>query len=339
MKRYLTFITLVAFMLGLVPVGPFSVVQAQTKIKLTQPVDSLTFFPIYVGRELGYFKDEGIDLEVIATAGGGPHLQAVIAGQAQFTASPGTYQLNALKRGKQVLGIFNILKRNIIGLVIHVDVAKKLGITEKTPFKEKLKKIKGLTLGVTRPGALTYIMAEDLILRAGYVPNKDVRILAVGGGATIVPALKTKKVDIMFISTPHPERAISGGFGQWFINNAQGEDPTMPEFMMSALMVSPEYAEKNSDIVKKMVRAMRRSVKYITTHPLNDSVKAVKSFFGKKVSTKVLSEAVRTVKATVAEDGRMSQRAVNITVDIMKKGGMLKRDYRLNEVFTDKYLK
>ncbi|MFQ5683968.1 MAG: ABC transporter substrate-binding protein [Candidatus Binatia bacterium] len=338
MKRFFISFVVAVVLLGLVGAIPtYSL--AQTRIKLTQPVDSLTFFPIYVGRRLGYFKDEGIDLEVIATAGGGPHLQAVIAGQAQFTASPGTYQLNALRRGKQVIGIFNILKRNIIGVVINKDVAKKIGVTEKTPFKKKLKKIKGLTLGVTRPGALTYILAEDLIRRAGYVPNKDVRILAVGGGATIVPALKTKKVDMMFISTPHPERAIAGGFGQWFINNAEGEDPTMPEFMMSALMVSPDYAKKNPDIVAKMVRAMRRSVKYITAHRLEDSVTAVTPFFGKKVSSDVLREAVRTVKATVATDGRMSQRAVNITVNIMKKGGKLKRSYRLPEVFTDKYLK
>ncbi len=317
----------------------FSLALAQVKIRLTQPVDSLTFFPVYVGRHLGFFKDEGIELEVISTAGGGPHLQAVIAGEAQFTASPGNYQLAALEGGKKVIAIFNLLKRNIIGEVIHKDVAKKLGITEKTPFEEKAKKIKGLTLGVTRPGALTYIMADDLIRRAGYIPNKDVKILAVGGAATIVPALKERKVDVMFISTPHPERAIAEGFGQWFINNAAGEDPTMPEFMMSALMVAPGYAQKNPEIIRKMVRAMRRSTNYISSHALEESVKAVKPFFGRTVAEIALLESVRTVKNALAEDGRMSEIAVKTTVDMMKKGGTIHRDYRLEDVFTDAYLK
>lgn len=312
---------------------------AQTEIRLTQPVDSLTFFPVYVGRHLGYFKDEGIALEVIATAGGGPHLQAVITGDAQFTASPGNYQLAALKQGKKVIGVFNILRRNIIGEVIHRDVAKRLGITDKTPFQEKIKKIKGLTLGITRPGALTYIMAEDIIRRAGYTPNKEVRILAVGGGATIVPALKERKVDIIFISTPHPERAIAEGFGQWFINNGAGEDPTIPEFMMSALMVAPEYAEKSPGIVTKMVRAMHRSVNFINSHPLEDSVTAVKPFFGSQVPGPALVESVRTVKAALAGDGLMSEVAVKTTVEIMKKGGLLDRDYHLKDVFTDRFLK
>lgn len=338
MRLYLRLV-ISATLLFLASSSFFPAAFAQTKIRLTQPVDSLTFFPVYVGRRLGYFKDEGIELEVISTAGGGPHLQAVIAGEAQFTASPGSYQLAALKQGKRAIGVFNILKRNIIGVVVHRDVAKKLGITEKTPFQEKIKKIKGLTFGVTRPGALTYILAEDVIRRAGYVPNKDVSILAVGGGSTIVPALKERKVDVIFISTPHPERAVAEGFGQWFINNAAGEDPTMREFMMSSLMVSPEYAQKNPEVVRAMVRAMRRSTEYIVTHSLQDSVEAVKPFFGKEIPVNALVESVRTVKTAIAEDGLMSELAVKTAVDIMKKGGQLDRDYHLEDVFTDRYLK
>ncbi|MFQ5913095.1 MAG: ABC transporter substrate-binding protein [Nitrospinota bacterium] len=309
------------------------------KIKLTQPVDSLTFFPIYVGRHLGYFKKEGIDLKVISTAGGGPHLQAVIAGQAQFTASPGTYQINAMKQGKKVIGVYNILKRNIIGVVIHKDVAARLGVTEKTPFKEKLKKIRGLTLGITRPGALTFILAEYLAGKAGLDPRRDVRILGVGGGATIVPALRNRKVDVIFISTPHPERAISEGYGMWFINNAAGEDPGMDEFMMSILMVTPQYADQNSQMVRKMVRAMKRSVGYILSHSVEDSYRAVSPFFGKKVKAAALLESVRTVKAAVSEDGNLSEKAVRTTMDIMVRAGKIKKPFSRADVFTGRFLK
>ncbi|MFQ5692839.1 MAG: ABC transporter substrate-binding protein, partial [Nitrospinota bacterium] len=311
---------------------------AGTKVKLTQPVDSLTFFPIYVGRQRGYFKAEGIDLEVISTSGGGPHLQAVIAGQAQFTASPGTYQINALKQGKRVIGVYNILKRNIIGVVIHKESAARIGVTEKTPFGEKIKRIKGLTLGVTRPGALTFILAEYLVGKAGLDPRKDVRILGVGGGATIVPALRNRKVDAIFISTPHPERAISEGYGMWFVNNAAGEDPDMDEFMMSILMVTPEFAEKNAQMVRKTVRAMKRSVRWILGHSVEDSYRAVKPFFGKKVKAAALMESVRTVKAAVSEDGNLSEKAVRTTMDLMVRAGKIKKPFSRADVFTDRFL-
>ena len=311
---------------------------APLRLTLTQPVDSLTFFQVYVGRTLGYFRDEGIALKVVATAGGGPHLQAVLAGQAQFTASPGTYQLNALKAGKRLVGVYDLLNRNIIGVVIHKAVAQRLGVTPTAPLAEKLEKLRGLTLGVTRPGALTYIMAEALIKRAGYVPNKDVRILAVGGGATIVPALQHRKVDVIFISTPHPERAIIGGFGQWFINNARGEDPSLDPFMMSTLMVTPQYANDHPQVVRKMVRALHRATQYILQHALEEVVRTVEPFFGDKLPPDILREAVRTVQAAVSHDGRMQPQAVQNTVRLMHGAGRLQRTFTLDDVFTDRFL-
>lgn len=58
MKRYFISFAAAAILLGLISANA-SPALAQTKIKLTQPVDSLTFFPIYVGRELGYFRMRG----------------------------------------------------------------------------------------------------------------------------------------------------------------------------------------------------------------------------------------------------------------------------------------
>lgn len=312
---------------------------AAQEIVLTQPVDSLSFFPVYVARTLGYFKDEGIDLRVIATAGGGPHIQAVLAGKAQFTASPATYQMNALKEGQKIIGVLNLLNRNIIGVVIHKDVAKQLGITETTPFEEKIKKLKGLTLGMTRPGALTDNMAHQLVKMAGYEPGKDVRILGVGGATTIVPALENRKIDIMLISTPHPERAIGEGFGMWFVNNAKGENPRLREFAMSVLMTTPEYIEKNPEMVRKMVRALKRSLDYIRSHSIEDIVKTVEPFFGARVKPALLRSAVETVKAATALDGTMSEEAVSTTVRLLQEAGKDIPNYTLKDVFTDRFLR
>lgn len=312
---------------------------AAEEIVLTQPVDSLSFFPVYVARTLGYFKDEGLDVRVLSSAGGGPHIQAVLAGKAQFSASPGTYQLNALKEGQRLIGVINLLNRNVIGVVIHKDVASRLGITENTPFEEKIKKLKGLTLGVTRPGALTDNVARQLVKMAGYEPGKDVRILGVGGASAIVPALENRKIDIMLISTPHPERAIGEGFGMWFVNNAKGENPRLREFMMTALMTTPEYIEKHPETVRKMVRALKRTLDYIHGHSIEEIVKTVEPFFGDRVKPALLRSAVETVKAATVADGSMSEEAVRTTVTLMREAGRDIPDYTVKDVFTDRFLK
>lgn len=312
---------------------------AAEEILLTQPVDSLTFFPIYVGRTLKYFEDEGIDLRVLSSAGGGPHIQAVLSGKAQFTASPGTYQINALKTGQKLVGVIDLLNRNIIGVVINKEVAARIGVTENAPFEEKLKKLKGLTLGMTRAGALTDNMAHQLVKMAGYEAGKDVRIIGVGGASAIVPALENRKIDIMLISTPHPERAIGEGFGMWFVNNAKGENPRLRVFMMSTLMTTPEYIEKHPQTVRKMVRAVKRSLEYIHTHSVDDIVKTVEPFFGKRVKPALLRASVETVKAATVKDGLMTEEAVKTTVALLKEAGKDIPNYTLKDVFTDRFVK
>ncbi|MEE9274444.1 MAG: ABC transporter substrate-binding protein, partial [bacterium] len=217
---------------------------AAEKVILTQPVDALAFFPIYVGRIKGYFKEEGLELEVKSTAGGGPHLTAVLAGKAEFTASPGPYQLNALNRGKKVIGFVDLLRRNIIGMVIHKEAAKKVGITPGMPLMERVRRAKGLKVGVTRPGALTDVLARDILRRAGLKVPGDVRILAVGGAGSMLPAFKNRKIDIFAISTPHPERMISDGTGMWFVNWGSGEDKAIKEFMMTSIMTTPKIIKE-----------------------------------------------------------------------------------------------
>lgn len=334
MRRALALLT----MLSMVLAGIAPAFGAQ-EIVLTQPVDSLSFFPVYVARTLGYFKDEGINLRVLSSAGGGPHIQAVLAGQAQFTASPGTYQLNALKTGQKLIGVINLLHRNIIGVVIHKDVARRLSITETTPFEEKIKKLKGLTIGITRAGALTDNMAYQLVKMAGYQPGKDVRIVGVGGASAIVPALENRRIDIMLISTPHPERAIGEGFGMWFVNNAKGENPRLKEFMMSALMVTPEYIQAHPEVVRKMVEALKRSLDYIHAHSTDDVVKTVEPFFGSRVKPALLRSAVATVQAATAVDGSMSEEAVGTTVRLLQEAGKDIPNYTLKDVFTDQFLR
>lgn len=314
---------------------------AADKVTLTQPVDSLSFFPIYVGRAKGFFEKEGIEVDVKATAGGGPHLTAVFAGKAEFTASPGTYQINALNEGKKVLGVVDLLHRNIIGMVIHKEAAAKVGIKPGMPLMERVKRAKGLTVGITRPGALTDDLARNIFTRAGLKVPDDVRIIGVGGAGTMLPALRNRKIDIITISTPHPETILSEGIGMWFVNWAAGEDPAIKDFMMSALMTTPDLIREKPDLVKRMARAVMSAIKYINDNSVDQLTKDMTPYFGKSVKPAALRISVETVKAAVNPTGKMSGEAVQTTFKLMKKPGKLKNveSLKRSDVWTDDFLK
>ncbi len=313
---------------------------AAERVILTQPVDSLSFFPIYIGRIKGFFKEVGLELDVKATAGGGPHLTAVLAGKAEFTASPGTYQLNALNSGKRAVGFVDLLRRNIIGMVIHKEAAKKVGITPGMPLMERVRRAKGLKVGVTRPGALTDVLARDIFKRAGLKVPQDVRILAVGGAGSMLPAFENRKIDIFTISTPHPERILSKGTGMWFVNWAAGEDKAIKEFMMTAVMATPKLMKERPGLVRRMAKAVLKSQKYIQDNSIEQLTKDMTPFFGKRVSPETLRISIQTVKGAVNPTGRMSDEAIQTTFNLMKGGGKLKnlKKVKRSDVWSDKFL-
>lgn len=325
--------------LSLLVGGPAAV--AAEKVTLTQPVDSLSFFPIYVARAKGFFDQEGLEVDVKATAGGGPHLTAVFAGQAEFTASPGTYQINALNEGKKTIGVVDLLHRNIIGMVIHKEAAAKVGITPGMPLMERVKRAKGLTVGVTRPGALTDVLARNVLGRAGLKVPADVRIIGAGGAGTMIPAFRNRKIDILTISTPHPERMLSEDLGIWFVNWSAGEDPEIKDFMMSTLMTTPELVKEKPELVQKMVRAVLKSIMYINDTSVDQLTKDMTPYFGKSVTPAALRLSVETVKAAVNPTGKMSEAAVQTTFNLMKQPGKLGNlsSLKLSDVWTDQFLK
>src|SRR5438128_1493483 len=61
------------------------------KLRVSQPLDALSLASMYVARGNGYFTDDGIDLEVITFSGGGPDVQALIAGDVEFDATAATF--------------------------------------------------------------------------------------------------------------------------------------------------------------------------------------------------------------------------------------------------------
>ena len=77
----------------------------------------------------------------------------------------------------------SILNRAIVNAVMHKDVAQARGITPTTPLRDKLAALRGLTIGVTRPGSLTFQIGTYWIQKAGYTPGNEVSLLAVGAGS------------------------------------------------------------------------------------------------------------------------------------------------------------
>src|SRR5499425_2324655 len=274
MKRLPAFFLTAFFCLG-----GFSLLahaQAQRKVKMTIPVVAHSMSPVYVAQSKGFFSDEKLDLDITSTGGGGPDIRALIAGDVEFSFTTGDNVILAQQEGKRLLMVMSGLNKVLINWAMHKDVAKTKGISESMPLTDKIKALKGLTVGVTNPGALTAHLAAFVIRKAGYNPQQDVNIIPIGSGPTWLAALENHKVDVALTAPPVPETAISRGFAIMLINNAKGEDPSIPEFLMENLIIRPETATKDPDMIRRMVRALTKANKWAlqgTPEQVSDALK------------------------------------------------------------------
>lgn len=336
MRRSLTLVLLAILAWPIGAADPANA-QALRKVKLTMPVVALSMSPVYLAKARGYFAEEGLDVEMTSTGGGGPDIKALIAGEADFTYTPGDNVILAYQEGKRLVMVMTALHRPIINWAMHRDVARAKGVTETTPLGEKLKALKGLTVGATQPGALTAHLAAFVIRKAGYVPQQDVKIIPIGGGPTWLAALENRKVDVALTATPVPETAVHRGFAIMFLNNAKGEDPSIPEFLMENLMTRPEVIEKNPDLVRKMVRALVRANQWALTATPEQVAGALGPFLG-KTNPEVLLAGVRSTLPAFSPDGRTSERSVKITQDVLEQAGILKKRVPYADIVNNDFL-
>ena len=312
------------------------VVSAAEKVKVTLPAAAVTFASLYHAKTAGYFEQEGLDVEVVTVPGGGC-LQALIARDSQVCLAPATYQMQAYEKGQPLLATGTILTRNAINVVMHKDVAREKGITEKSPLADKIKALKGLKVSGVAVGSFSYQVLLYYLLKAGLDPQKDVQMIGIGAGPAMVLALEQRKIDVFATGTPIPDAAVARGIGVMVVDNAAGEDPDFSEFMMNAVVVHPDYLRTNGETIRRFNRALNRASNWLLDQPAEAGVASMKPFLG-RLDDKVILEGLQKTRLGIPRTPRISERALTLTEDFLLKIGALKTRIGYDKLVTNDFL-
>lgn len=306
-------------------------------IKITQAVPSLAFIQNYLAKELGYFADEGLNVDIVVTMGGGPDVLAVLAGDAAFTVNDGAQILPALSKGLKLTCLMATMDRNVINVSMLKPLAKKLGVGPDSDIKSKLASLKGLKIGVTRPGSLTWQLARFNLAKAGLNPDSDAQIVGLGGGPAVGAALDKGRVDVIYISVPLGEKVVMAGKAITLIDNAAGQDPSLPKFLMEGLWTTPSFISKNPKTVIACIRALKRATDFAVGNSAADVAKALKGPFG-GLGMELLTFGVERVKPAIARSYRFDQSVLDYTQDVLMVNGAIKTRTTIGKIFDGRYL-
>lgn len=285
-----------------------------TDLTVTQAVHSLAFTPIYIASSQGFFEEQGLTIEQIDTGGGGPDLQAMLAGDAEFNAGAGTYQIDAFREGQDVRTVYNFMDHNIVNIVISHEAAEAAGVDADSPIDEKIQALEGLTIGATRPGALTFHIARQTLREGGLDPDEDAEVVGAGAGPELIAALAQGQVDAIVQSEPVMLQAEAEGHGIHFINHAVGEVEGMVPFSMENIFTTGEYLEENPGCVQRFVNAIHEANQWIIDEDTETVTEALAADFA-EIDEDVLSRAVEMIQAASNETGELDPAAVEVTLE------------------------
>jgi NitT/TauT family transport system substrate-binding protein len=329
------------FIAGVVAIAFAAGSQAQTPplrhIRVTIPVPVLTFYPLYVGRDRGYFAKQGFDVEVITTSGDGPDVDALISGSVEFTVSTPNRLFMAYEQGRPLLAVANLGNLMAIECWMNKDVATKLGISVNTPLDDRLKALRGLTVAGTRPGAFTYLLLVEYAKRVGLVPQKDLQIIGIGGPSAMIPAIENNQIAVACNGSPAPELAVSRGKSVMFTNNLNGGDPAYRNFLFELLYVRPEFAKSDPEMVRKMVRGFLDAIAFIHDGSDADHLEILKKNFS-GASDDILLAAMKNMRPIFIRDARITQESVDKAAKFMLQTGVVTKTPSWTDISSNEFL-
>src|SRR3954465_3005805 len=154
------FMKILAFVAALVAAAA-SHAQSLEKKKITLAVGGKSLFyylPLTIAEQRGYFKAEGLDVEIVDFPGGAKALQAMVGGSADVVSGAYEHTINMQAKGQPIVAI--ALQGRYNGIVL--GIAKSQAGKYKSPAD-----LKGMKVGVTAPGSSTHMSAQNLAVKAG----------------------------------------------------------------------------------------------------------------------------------------------------------------------------
>jgi NitT/TauT family transport system substrate-binding protein len=287
----------IGLVVGLGPTAAAQDVAQPIDILMALPAATLTFSNAFIAEDAGFYKQEGLKVSHRTIVGVGS-VNAVISGSADFTMGTGPVFLRAAAQGQRLLAIINLIDKPLVELVLRKDVAEAAGITERTPFAERAKALRGKTVAIQGVGSIVHAWERLVAHRGGLDIEKDVRIAPMDPPG-MLPGLLTKQLDGYATSLPYTTEAVVKG-NAVMLASAASDAPDLLPFAYGLVYARPDTCSKAREKCARLARALAAANRFIRDQP-DEALALLKKRFD-KMDPAMLAAAWRTVAPAHAAD-------------------------------------
>ncbi|CAM5781914.1 ABC transporter substrate-binding protein [Ottowia pentelensis] len=332
MKTPLLRLSLIAAALALGGTLPAQAADANTVTIMVGGINKIIYLPAKLTEALGYFKDEGLNVELQSQPAGVDAENQLIAGAVQGVVGFYDHTIDLQAKGKEVEAIAVFGK--VPGEVEMVS-------TKAAPTFKSMADAKGKTLGVTGLGSSTDFLTRYLALRQG-VESKEYSLLPVGAGNSFIAAIKQDRIQAGMTTEPTVSQLLKTGDAQVLVD-MRTEEGTKAAlgglYPAPSLYVSNAWAESHKEQATKLAHAFAKTMQYLHTHSAEEIAdKMPRDYYGNDKAMYVA--AIKSSLPMFTTDGRMPEGGPETVLKVLStfKPQVKAKNIDLSKTYTNAYL-
>jgi ABC-type nitrate/sulfonate/bicarbonate transport system substrate-binding protein len=291
--------------------GP-AVVRAQSSVKIGTAVlgDYALAGPFIVAADKGFFRTESINVEFVPFRGGPNLVKAVISGEVLLGAAGSTDIFVFREAGMPLKMVATHTEGNHFTLNGAPDLG---GVAD----------LKGKAIGVTSVGATTWVFARMVAKQQGWDPDKDVKVVGLGGLDAQLAALARKEIHAFVWGDGGAVTQLAGKS-----KVLMRLDKVTARWISQIQYVSEDGIKKHGDDIRKVMKGLFAAIKYMTEQT-NDAAELVAKKIG--WSTEAVLAAHKISGGLMSHDGTMSLEALRSMQDTLLEYGTIKKRLTLED--------
>jgi NitT/TauT family transport system substrate-binding protein len=272
---------------------------------------ALYYLPLNIADINGYFKEEGINVEIVDFQGGSRSVQAVVGGSADILAAAFEHSVTMQASGQPLTSFAQMGRYPGFVLSVTPQIAEKW---------QGMSSLRGQAVGVTAPGSSTNKMVDLLMLGDDLSPS-DVSIVGIGAGPSVLAAFQNGSVVATVQADPATTLLERAGLSVPVIDtrNLEGTEKVYGGPMpAAAMMAKTDFVEKNPKTVQALANAVVKALEFIDKSSPEEIVAVLPPEYLVGGDAAVYAEMLKMVKPAFSPDGVLSQEAAETTLKALQ---------------------
>lgn len=237
-----------------------------TKVKVAEVTHSMFYAPQYLAHKLGYFEEEGLDVEIITVPGADKVTAAVLSGDVQIGFCGSESTIYVYNQGeKDYLVNFAALTKRDGSFIVSREKIEDFTLED----------LKGKHVVAGRQGGMPVMMFEWALTQAGIDPKEDVNVDTSIEFASMSGAFIGGTGDFVNLFEPNALQLEQEGYG--YVVASLGELGGVVPY--TAYHAKKSYIEENEEVIQGFSNAINKALKYTRKHTPEEIAKDLVDYF------------------------------------------------------------